>query len=150
MFILWYRCLLVAYALITLMGLAYAGFGTSGLFAPLMTPIDEALWGGPMPPEAEPFARFAFGIIGGLTAGFGELGWFVTRHAIRRREGWAWTALLLSALIWFAVDSAVSVWSGAAINVLFNVGFLLLIVVPLIGIRPHLRAERAAEAPAAA
>ena len=79
MFTFWYRWLQAAFALFVLFGLTFAVFGTTGLFSPMTTPLDHALWGGPMPAEAEPFARFTFGIIGALTLGFGELGWFISR-----------------------------------------------------------------------
>ena len=84
MFTFWYRWLLTVFAAFALFGLALAFFGLSGLFAFMLDPIDQAVWGGPMPPEAEPFARLSYGIMGALLAGFGELGWFVTRYAISR------------------------------------------------------------------
>ena len=150
MFTFWYRWLLTVFVFFMLFGVAYAFFGVSGLFAIMLDPIDQALWAGPMPAEAEPFARFSFGIIGALLVGFGELGWFVTRYALSRRETWAWNALAASALVWFVIDSVVSIWSGAAINAAFNVGFGLLLLVPLVAIRPHLSDQTASTRPAAA
>ncbi len=150
MFTFWYRWLLTVFVGFTLFGVAYAFFGMSGLFAIMLDPIDLALWGGPMPAETEPFARFTFGIIGALLAAFGELGWFVTRYAVSRREPWAWNALAVSAIVWFVIDGIVSVWSGAAINVAFNLGFAVLLAIPLIGIRPHLTGQTASTRPATA
>ncbi len=136
----WQRWLEIAFLLVTLFGIVYALFGATALFAPALGPILGNFWpGGVIPPEMRGFALFSFGIAGALTAGMGLLGWFVARHAIRRGERWGAVALLWSLALWFVLDSGMSVYSGAPLNVIVNGAFLVLGVLPLIMLWPHLR-----------
>lgn len=144
-FTFWRRWLEIGFLGFILFGLAFAVLGTASVFAPLFAPVLSAFWvDGAIPVDAQGFAMLAFGIAGALTAALGELGWFVTRHALARRERWAWTALAASLTLWFLVDGAMSIASGAALNVAFNAIFFLLIAIPLAGAWPHLRARETA------
>lgn len=136
----WQRWLEIAFLLVTLFGVAYALFGATALFAPALGPILSGFWpGGAIPPDVRGFAMFNFGIGGGLTAGMGLLGWFVARHSIRRGERWGAVALFWSLALWFVLDSGMSIYSGAPLNVVVNGAFLILGVLPLIMLWPHLR-----------
>lgn len=142
MFRFWHRWLLTVYVAFVVFGLAFAIFGTSAAMSPYVGPVLDSVWPGGIPSEAQNFAVLAFGIAGALTAALGELGYFVTRFAIAKRESWAWNGLLASLVLWFVVDSAMSVYAGAAINAAFNTVFFLLALIPLIGIRRHLEPGR--------
>lgn len=149
MFTLWYRWLLVVYTVFVLFGLAFAVGSGTGLFAPLVDQINTHFWGSAaLSPEAAKFQLFAYGIAGSLTAAFGEICWFVTRYAIAKREMWAWNALAASIVLWYVIDSGISAYTGAMINVLSNTLLAALVVIPLIGIRRHLSPARTAAAPA--
>jgi len=138
----WNRWLVVVSAGFVVVGLLFAVASGTVLFAPLMDPIHTHFWGGPELSEgASSYSRFLFGIIGGLTSGFGVLAFQVARHAVARRELWAWRGLAVGLALWYLVDSAVSAYFGALINVLGNTGFALAMAVPLIGLRRHMGAN---------
>ncbi len=151
MFNFWHRWLQAGYIILTLFGLGFAFLGTSSLFAPTVQPILAAFWaGGVIPPETADFAFFAFGLAGALTAALGELGWFVARYGIAQRQRWAWNGLLASLLVWYVLDGAISIYVGAAINLVFNTIFLAMLIVPLIALRSHLSTTATQALPAAA
>ena len=139
MFTLWHRWLQAGYIMLLLFGLGFALLGTSSLFAPAVQPILAAFWpGGEIPANTGDFAFFAFGLAGALTAALGELGWFVARYGIAQRQRWAWNGLMASLLLWYVLDGAISIYVGAAINVVFNTVFLAILLIPLIALRAHL------------
>ncbi len=128
-----------------LFGIAYALFGATALFAPVVDPVLHGFWpDGALPAGVRRFAMFNFGIGGGLTAGLGLLGWFVSRHAIRRGERWGAVALAVSVALWFVLDSGMSIHAGVPTNVVFNLVFLVSIALPLAFLWPQLRARPAA------
>ena len=70
-------------------------------------------------------ARFGAALFGALT-----FGWGVTMQQLGRGRS-ATRAITVGALAWFVVDSAASVATGYAGNVLSNVAFVVLILVLL-------------------
>ncbi|MGI9173964.1 MAG: hypothetical protein ACR2GR_01415 [Rhodothermales bacterium] len=57
---------------------------------------------------------------------------FIAAIPFRRGERWAWQAVLRGTLVWFVVDSAVSLWHGATFNVyLVNLVPVLVFGLPL-------------------
>lgn len=139
MFGFWHRWIMIGYIGFIIFGLLFAILGATAFFAPVMRPILASFWvDGVIPAEAQNFAAFSFGIAGALTLALGELGWFVAKYALPRGERWAWTALVASLTAWFILDSAMSIYSGASINAVFNLGFYIILMVPLIAIRPHM------------
>ena len=139
MFTLWHRWLQVSQILLILFGLLFAFLGTSSALSPMTHPILSAFWvGGEIPENSREFAFFSFGLMGALSAALGELGWFVARYGIGQRQKWAWNGLLAAVVLWYLIDGFVSIYAGVAINVAFNTVFLLMIVVPLIGLRSHM------------
>ena len=75
--------------------------------------------------------RLLSGILGGVMAGWGILLWMVSTRLYPREPDLARTLILTSIWVWFVVDGIGSTLAGAPLNVLLNVGFLALFVVPL-------------------
>lgn len=92
-------------------------------------------------PDGPPhdYVRFVYGVLGAVI-----IGWMATIAAIlrgpfRRRETWAWWAVAGALLLWFVVDTTLSIVLGFMGHALFNTGFLVAMGVPLIPLRPRLR-----------
>lgn len=150
MFTFWLRWLQAGMILFVVFGISFALLGTTGLFSPYVAPVVSAFWpGGEIPAESRDFAILCFGIMGALSAAFGELGWFVARYAVARRERWALAALLLSLVLWYVLDGAVSFYAGASLNVVFNTVFFIVVLVPLIGLWSHMDSKTAHGQPTA-
>jgi len=79
------------------------------------------------------FQDWLYGIIGSLMIGWGTIMLFVVWYPFRRGERWSWYALLVSLVIWFLPDSYMSAINQVPENVLLNIGFLVMLGLPLIG-----------------
>jgi len=87
-----------------------------------------------------PEARLLSAISGGVMVGWGILLWLIASRLYPRDPALAKTMILWSIGSWFVIDGAGSLMADAPLNVMFNIGFLLLFVVPL------MRAAKAAPA----
>ena len=89
-----------------------------------------------------------FGVLGSVMVAWMIVLVFLVRGPFRRGERWAWLAIDLSVFAWFVLDSVVSATHGMPLNVVFNLGFLVLFAIPLLAtmsqFRPFSRALAAA------
>lgn len=98
--------------------------------------------GQPLSVDINQMKKWLFGIIGGTIAGFQLLIIFISENAFKQRERWAWTAIFSAMILWFVVDSAVSIACGAWFNVwLINLPSFTLILIPLIATRKVFRRD---------
>jgi hypothetical protein len=85
------------------------------------------------------YIRLLYGVLGAVI-----VGWMATIAAIvveplRRREPWAWSAIVISVTIWFVLDTGLSLVLGFIGHALFNVAFAIGLAVPLAAIRADLQ-----------
>jgi hypothetical protein len=135
---MWDRWLL---AVVILVGLYAFGLVVAGLF--LGDEVFDRLGFGPddgaITSDAQrDYLRLVYGILGAVI-----VGWMVTVGAIvvgplRRREDWAWQAVVLGLTSWFLLDTGLSLVLGFAGHALFNVGFAAAMAVPLVGMMAEL------------
>ena len=129
----WLFCALVFQGLF---GLALAVLGPElGLlgFYPYFT---DSLWGLPAEPElVQRFSSWLFGVLGATTLAWGALMACIVAVPFRRREPWAWWALVLSLTLWYPLDTTLSLTSGVWPNAILNTLALLMILPPLLATR---------------
>ena len=77
------------------------------------------------------FQAVFYGITGGVMIGWAVLMAFIIHVPFRRGEKWAWLALDASLVTWFVLDTYASIRFGMSINVMLNVGFAVLFIIPL-------------------
>jgi hypothetical protein len=145
-FELWRRWLLVVVTLLLLGGLAMVALPwVMSPEAVSQDPVVRPFFGGaPLSAEARGFHRWAFGVWGSTLAGWGACLVFLVRHPLRRRERWAWSAVMTGLLIWFPLDTFVSFHLRVHFNVGLNVVVLLLALIPLLLMRRHLAPDPSA------
>lgn len=80
----------------------------------------------------EPAGRLAVAILGGVVAGWGVLIWLVADRVYGRDPALAGSILLVSASVWFVIDSAASVLAGAPFNAALNAIFAALVFGPIL------------------
>ena len=114
----WQRWLVTTCFLFAGVGVVVATLNTLFVFDAWNAGID-AVFGndGPVGPEATRVKTFLLGPLGATILGSYILCGFVAAGPFKRRESWAWWAITLSLLAWFALDSAVSIAHGAWFNV---------------------------------
>lgn len=100
--------------------------------------MEATFFDGSKPPaEVQEFKRWTFAVIGATIAGFQLLIVLVSEYALRHRQAWAWWAITSSFLLWFCIDTGLSIYYGAWFNVLLiNLPALLLVAVPLVATWP--------------
>jgi len=135
----WRRRLVALCMLFALVGASWVVLGTLDPFGVYDRLLGQALFHADgLGPLAAPVFRFAMGLLGAVTAACFVLMAFVVEHAFPAR--WAYRAVWLSLGTWFVLDSAMSLYVGAAFNVwLVNVPCLLALGIPLLLLRRHIR-----------
>ena len=86
-----------------------------------------------LPDNILQFKNWLFGIIGGTIVGFHLLVIMISENAFKQKEKWAYQAIWIALLLWFIIDSSISVYTGAIHNVIIiNIVALILIGLPLV------------------
>lgn len=115
------------------------GFGLLGLTGALPEKylaerafMDLVFW--PMdgvPDSQAPEIRLLWGINSGVLTGWGIALWLITTRLYSKEPALARSIILYSIATWFVVDGIGSIFAGAPMNAVVNIGFLLLFVIPL-------------------
>ena len=141
MLIFWRNWLMAVAALMAVMGLVLGVLSLTTVTA-LTGMLDPIFW-----PDTGPdggtvrFQRYAIGGAAGVMAAWGILIYAMARASVSRPEPWLLNALTASVIVWFVIDGAAKVASGAAIFVAGNLPLLLLLVIPLVRMRAAFGAE---------
>jgi hypothetical protein len=77
--------------------------------------------------------RLGMAISGGVLVGWGVMIWQLAGEPLARMPEMVRAIIRTSMLTWFVVDSAGSVAAGAALNVVANLVFLVLFLIPMRG-----------------
>lgn len=79
-----------------------------------------------------PADRLLSAIAGGVMAGWGVMIWIVAGEIYPADPALGRRLILNSIITWFVIDSSMSVAAGAPLNVVGNLGFLLVFVLPVL------------------
>lgn len=132
----WQRWLFLASVFFSAFGVVVALFPNAFFLTMWTDTVASAFYGGTEPDAAAHFRSFMMGPLGGTIAGSYLLQAFVAAIPFARREPWAWWASLSAMLLWFGVDSSLSILHGAAFNVwMINLMPLVAFLPPLITTR---------------
>jgi hypothetical protein len=138
----WIRWLIVASAGVVVFGLMLAFFPNMPLLGPINDQLETVFALDPPSPGFHPFQHWIYGAWGATIAGWGLLVSFTVWLPLRKKERWAWYALTSSLLLWFLVDSGLSLLFRITDNVILNTLFLLLLGTPLLALRAILLSDR--------
>ena len=128
----WQRWLFVFSVIIIIFGLFMAFFNHTVLFLIFTNQINPSFWGlNPPPTRIVPFQGWIYGILGATMAGWGVILAFVIHHPFRKKERWAWNALMLAFSLWYLTDTAISLSFGVIFNAIFNTLIFIAAVLPL-------------------
>ena len=84
------------------------------------------------------YAQLLFGILGAVIVGWMAIIGAIVVIPLRRRESWAWWAIVISVAVWFVLDTGMSLILGFVGHALFNVAFAIGLAVPLAAIKRDL------------
>lgn len=120
-------------------GLVLSFFGHSTLMNFIFNDqIDPAFWGlKGLPENAERFQAWIYGILGAVISGWGIFISFIAYYPFKAKEQWAWNCICVGFIVWFTIDTVISVHYHVSFNVFINVAFLLSILLPLLFTRKY-------------
>jgi hypothetical protein len=130
----WHKWLLTASFLMIIFGFSLILFNQSQIFNLLCNnQINTVFWGKiPIPDETLLFQKWIYGTLGAVIAGWGVFMTFISTHSFRNKERWSWNCFTCGLLLWFAADTAVSLYFHVATNVLLNIIIFILLGLPLL------------------
>ena len=138
----WYRWLLCSSLFFVAFGVVTALAPHSIFLSPWTQAVDFWLFQGSVPPQVLTLRSFMMALLGATIAGSYLLQTFVVVFAFRRGEKWAWHAILWSNVLWFLVDSSMSLHYGAYFNIyMINIFPLVVFGIPLFATRSMLKRE---------
>jgi len=83
--------------------------------------------------QASAFITLVYGVLGAVI-----IGWMVALLSIiwgmAQNPRSAWNTLMLSVVVWYALDTGMSLLIGSVSHAVFNTLFLVMFAVPLVGI----------------
>ena len=110
----------------------------SPLFDLFNRQIDPAFWGaGAVGDGAKEFQKWIYGVWGATIAGWGIFLAFIAHYPFAKKEKWAWNCLVLGLLVWFILDTLISLNYRVYFNAVFNTGLLILAGLPIVFTRKH-------------
>ena len=135
----WINWLIIANVIALVIGLLVAFWGNGPFFAPHNANTQTQFLADAQHIEGvQHMKNWLFGIIGGTIVGFHILMIGMAHYALRKKEKWAYLFLWLGLLLWFVIDSSISIFYGAAYNVyLINIPAFVMIGLPLIFLFRH-------------
>ncbi len=131
-FSFWQKWLLVVGISISVFGVLMALFSGTPIFDLFNRQIDPAFWNGNVTNEAREFQKWMYGVWGATIAGWGVFVTFVAYYPFARRERWAWNCLVAGVLLWFVLDTVLSLNYRVIFNVGFNTVLLIAAGLPLL------------------
>lgn len=139
-FSFWSRWLYVVGIGVSIFGVMMALLSGTPLFDLFNRQIDPVFWGANAVDGAtEQFQHWLYGVWGATIAGWGIILTYIARIPFRKKERWAWNALVFGILVWYVLDTALSFLYGVNFNVAFNTTILILAGLPILFTRKDFR-----------
>ena len=129
----WQRWLLVVSWIIVLFGLAMALLNATPLFDLMNDRVNPVFWGdGPVPHASALFMRWIYGVLGATVAGWGVFMVYIARFPFYRHERWARDAILIGLLLWYVVDTSITLYFRVAFNAALNTTLFIMGMLPIV------------------
>ncbi len=129
----WNAVLLVAVLLIGLYGFVMVvapHLVGNRLFGPLGFGLDRV---GDVSATELDYVAFLMRVLGAVIVGWMAALAGLVIGPLSRREPWAWWTITGSLVLWFVVDTGMSVAVGEIEHAVFNTAFLVAVTIPLVG-----------------
>lgn len=128
----WQRWLSIFSWAVVIFGVGMALLNRTPLFALFDAQVNPAFWSqNPVPIGVDEFQGWIYGIFGAAMAGWGVFLVFLTRYPFQHKQRWSWMCFLLGLLLWYILDTGISLYFGVVFNAIFNTAIMALAVIPL-------------------
>jgi hypothetical protein len=132
-FSFWQKWLFVLSLLIIAFGVGMALLSGTAIFQIFNSQINPVFWGASeVSGPARNFQKWVYGLLGATMAGWGVFFAFIVHYPFRRHERWAWNCIAAGLLLWYVIDTSLSVAFNVVFNVVFNTALLVFALLPLV------------------
>jgi len=132
-FSFWQRWLLVVGVVVSVFGVMMALLSGTPLFDLFNRQVDPAFWStNAIDDVARQFQRWIYGVWGATIAGWGIILTYIAHYPFNRKERWSWNCLVFGLLVWFVLDTSLSVFYKVYFNAVFNTTLLILAGLPVV------------------
>ena len=132
----WMGWLKITMLIIILAGILLIFFGNSSYAEILNKQINRVFYSGKLPEESILLMKgWLIAVSGAVMAGWGSTMLYIVYHPFKKGEKWAWRSIFYPLLIWFLLDSSVSLYYGAIFNVIINCILFFQLIAPLLFLR---------------
>lgn len=115
----WVRYLKATSIFFTFLGVLWAVIGSFDPFGLYDTEFAKAFWGQTtLPEDVARTKAFLLGPFGATSAGYFVFQYFIAKNAYAKRELWAYHSIVAAFVLWFVLDTTMSLIHGAGFNVL--------------------------------
>ena len=137
-FSFWQRWLLVVGVVISVLGIMIVLLSGTALFDMFNRQINPVFWGpNTVEDNAKGFQQWIYGVLGATMAGWGVFMTFITHYSFRNKEKWAWNCMFVGMLVWFVLDTSISIFHKVYFNAVFNTGLLIIAMLPVVLTRKY-------------
>ncbi len=132
-FSFWQRWLFVVGIVVSVFGVLMTVFSGTPLFDLFNRQIDPAFWGtNAVDIAARQFQHWLYGVWGATIAGWGIILAYIAHYPFIKRERWAWNGLVFGLVVWFVLDTSLSLFYKVYFNAAFNMALLILVGLPVV------------------
>lgn len=132
-FSFWQRWLFVYGLMISILGIFMTFFSTTVFFESFNNQINPVFWGAEnVPATTRTFQGWIYGVLGSTLTGWGIFITFMAKYPFKMKEKWSWNCLTSGLLVWFVMDTVISLYFDVYFNAVFNSVIFLLGLLPLV------------------
>ncbi len=141
-FSFWQKWLFTFSLVFVLIGIIMTFFSGSSIFSLLNQQIDPVFWGFDSTSNSiKEYQRFIYGVLGATMAGWGIFLAFISHFPFKNREVWSRYCITTGLLLWFSIDTSISIYYKVYINVVGNLFFLIFTMLPIVFTKKYFSKE---------
>jgi hypothetical protein len=130
--------LLVVSVVISVFGIMIVLLSGTPLFDMFNRQINPVFWSpNTVEESAKGFQQWIYGVLGATMAGWGVFMTFIAHYSFRNKEKWAWNCMFVGMLVWFVLDTSISIFHKVYFNAVFNTGLLIIAMLPVVLTRKY-------------
>ena len=139
-FSFWQKWLLSVAVLISALGVMMAFSSGTSVFEIIDRQVNPAFWiDKPMDDSTRRFQQWVYGVWGATIAGWGIVLTYLVRYPFTKKERWAWKSLVLGVMVWFVLDTSLSLFHKVYFNAGLNTVVFISGMLPLVSTRRWFR-----------
>jgi hypothetical protein len=108
-------------------------FSGTMIFEAFNNQINPVFWGfETVPVTTFNFQRWIYGVLGSTMIGWGIFLIFIAHYPFKMKERWSWNCFIMGLMVWFVIDTAISLYFHVYFNAVFNSVLFILGLLPLV------------------